>query len=158
MGSGSKTPTALKVITGKLSFKKLPPLKLPAAFPEGKVSTMSWNNQVAAEEGNNMVSGAENTPKSTQLPQTSILGPLNMIHGLTESSSLLENQNIAYNTKLWNGEHHDLSLFGYSRHLEADTKILFTSLKCLTGFIKQHPLGEHPIEQFLTILGVGSYV
>ena len=81
-----------------------------------------------------------------------------MIHGLTESSSLLENQNIAYNTKLWNGEHHDLSLFGYSRHLEADTKILFTSLKCLTGFIKQHPLGEHPIEQFLTILGVGSYV
>ena len=53
-----------RVITGKLSFKKLPPLKLPAAFPEGKASTMSWDNQVAAKEGNNMVSGAENLPKS----------------------------------------------------------------------------------------------
>ena len=39
------------------------PLKLPAAFPEGKPSTMSWDDQVAAEEGNNMVSGAENVPK-----------------------------------------------------------------------------------------------
>ena len=42
MGSDPKTPTAPRVITGKLSFKKLPSLKLPAAFPEGKASTMSW--------------------------------------------------------------------------------------------------------------------
>ena len=36
--------------------------------------------------------------------------------------------------------------------------MLSTSLKRLTGFIKQHPLGGRPIEQFPTILGVGSYV
>ena len=67
MGSNPKMPTALRVITGKLSSKQLPPLNLPAAFPEEKASTISWDNQVAAEEGNNMVSGAEYVPKSTQL-------------------------------------------------------------------------------------------
>ena len=36
--------------------------------------------------------------------------------------------------------------------------MLSTSLKRLIGFIKQHPLEGHPIEQFPTILGVGSYV
>jgi len=78
--------------------------------------------------------------------------------GSAESSSYLGNQNIAYNTELWNGKHHALSLSGYSGHLETDTKIFFTSLKCLTGFIKQHPLEGCPIEQFPTILKVGSYV
>ena len=162
VGSDPRTPTAPRVTTGKLSFKRLPSLKLPAAFPapipEGKASTMSWDDQVAAEEGNNMVSGAENVPKSTQLPQAPMLGPLNMIHGSAESSSHLGNQNIAHNTELWDGEHHALSLSGYSGHLETDTKMLSTFLKHLTGFIKQHPLGGHPIEQFPTILGVGSYI
>ena len=105
-----------------------------------------------------MVSGAENVPKSAQLPQAPMLGPLNMIHGSAESSSHLGNQNIAHNTELWDGEHHTLSLFGYFGHLETDTKMLSISLKCLTGFIKQHPLRGCPIEQFSTILGVGSYV
>ena len=41
MGSDPKMPTIPRVITGKLSFKKLPSLKLPAAFPEGKAPTMS---------------------------------------------------------------------------------------------------------------------
>ena len=41
VGSDPKMPTAPRVITGKLFFKKLPPLKLPAAFPEGKAPTMS---------------------------------------------------------------------------------------------------------------------
>ena len=100
MSSDPKTPTAPKVTTGKLSFKKLPPLKLPAAFPEGKASTMSWDDQVAAKEGNNMVSGAENVPKSTQLPQAPMFGPLNMIHGSAESSSHLENQGITHNNEL----------------------------------------------------------
>jgi len=105
-----------------------------------------------------MVSEAENVPKNTQMPQAPMLGPLNMIHGSAESSSHLGNQNITHNNKLWDGEHHTLSLSRYSEHLEMDTKILSTSLKCLTGFIKQHPLEGHPIEQFPTILGVGSYV
>ena len=131
MGSDPKTPTAPRVITGKLSFKKLPPLKLPAAFPEGKASTMSWDDQVAAEEGNNMVSRAENAPKGAQLLQASILGPLNMIHRSAESSSYLGIQNIAHNNELWDGEHHALSLSGYSGHLETDTKMLSISLNTL---------------------------
>ena len=64
VGSDPKTPTASRVIISKLSFKKLPPLKLPAAFPEGKASTMSWDDQVTAEEGNNMVFRAKNALKS----------------------------------------------------------------------------------------------
>ena len=87
-----------------------------------------------------------------------MLRPLNMIHGSAKSSSHLGNQNIAHNNELWDGEHHALSLSGYSGHLETDTKMLSISLKRLTGFIKQHPLGGRPIEQFPTILGVGSYV
>ena len=36
--------------------------------------------------------------------------------------------------------------------------MLFSSLKYLACFIKQYPLGGHPIEQFPTILEVSSYV
>jgi len=36
--------------------------------------------------------------------------------------------------------------------------MLSSSLECLTTFIKQHPLGGCPIEQFPTILEVDSYV
>ena len=36
--------------------------------------------------------------------------------------------------------------------------MLSSSLKHLACFIKQHPLREHPIEQFSTILEVGSYI
>ena len=100
VGSDPKMPTAPRVITGKLSSKRLPPLKLPAAFPDGNASTISWDDQVAAEEGSNMVSGAKNVPKSTQMPQAPMLGPLNMIYESAESSSLLGNQNIAHNTEL----------------------------------------------------------
>jgi len=81
-----------------------------------------------------------------------------MIHESAESSSLLGNQNIAHNNELWDGEHHALSLSGYSGHLETDTKMLSISLKRLTGFIKQHLLRGCPIEQFSTILEVNSYV
>ena len=119
---------------------------------------MSWDNQVAAEESSNMVSGAENILKSSQVPQAPMLGPLNMIHGPAELSSHLGNQNIAHNTELWDGEHYALSLSEYFGYLETDTKMLSISLKYLTGFIKQHPLGGRPIEQFPIILGVGSYV
>ena len=68
MGSDPKIPTALRVIISKLSSKRLPPLKLPATFPNGNASTISWDDQVAAEESSNMVSGAENVLKSAQMP------------------------------------------------------------------------------------------
>ena len=92
------------------------------------------------------------------MPQAPILGPLNMIHRLAESSSQLGNQNIAHNNELWDSKHYALSLSRYSGHLKTDIKILSTSLKCLTGFIKQHSLGGYPIEELPTILGVSSYV
>ena len=67
MGSDPKTPTAPRVTTGKLSSKRLPSLKLSAAFPalipEEKASTMSWDDQVSAEEGRDLVFGLEIAPK-----------------------------------------------------------------------------------------------
>ena len=104
------------------------------------------------------VLGVKIAPESTQRPQTSMFRPLNMIHRSAESSSLLENQNSAHNTQLWDSEPHTLSLSGYSGHLETDTKMLSSSLKCLACFVKQHPLGGHYIEQFPTIVEVGSYI
>ena len=64
MGSDLKTPTVRRVITGKLSSKKLPPLKLPATFPEEKVSTMSWDDQVVAEDGWKCSKKCLNAPSS----------------------------------------------------------------------------------------------
>ena len=66
MGSNPRTPTVPRVTTSKLSFKRLPSLKLPAAFltpiPEGKASTISWDDQVSAEEDRDLV--ARNSPLS----------------------------------------------------------------------------------------------
>ena len=84
MGSDPKTPTALRVTIDKLSSKRLPSLKLPTAFPtlisEEKASTMSWDDQVSAKEGRDLVFGPETAP------QVPMLGPFNMIHGLAESA------------------------------------------------------------------------
>jgi len=55
---------------------------------------------VAAEEGRNMVSEAENILKSILISQVPILGPLNMIYGLAESFFHLGTQNTTYNTEL----------------------------------------------------------
>ena len=93
MSSDPKTPTTPRIVTGKLS-KRVPLLKLSIAFPEEKTSTMSWDDQIAAEKGSNIVSGAENVPKSIQILQVPMLGLLNMIHGSAESSSLLGNQSL----------------------------------------------------------------
>jgi len=43
-------------------------------------------------------------------------------------------------------------------HLEADAKVLTTSLIHLACFIQKHPLKGHLIKQFPSILGIGSYV
>ena len=43
-------------------------------------------------------------------------------------------------------------------HLETDAKVLATSLKHLAYFIQKRPLKGHSIEQFPSILGIGSYV
>ena len=93
VGSDPKTPTVSRVTTGKLSFKRLPSLKILAAFPapipEGKAFTMSWDDQVSAEEGRDLVFGLETAFQATQRPQAPMLGPFNMIHGLAESAPQL---------------------------------------------------------------------
>ena len=90
MGSDPKMLTVLSVTTGKLFFKRLPSLKLLAAFstliPKEKVSTMSWDDQIFAEEGRDLVFRLETAPQATQRPQAPILGPLNMIYRSAESA------------------------------------------------------------------------
>ena len=168
MGSDPKTPTAPRVTTDKLSSKRLPSLKLPAAFPtlvsEGKTSTMSWNDQVSAEEGRDLVFGLET---ASQAP---MLGPLNMIYGSAELApqlgrecdvmhdcDLMEHDcdtsshtmshsvtcdsvthNVTHDTNLWDGDHHVTSLSGCDMHLEANAKVLATLLRCLTCCHKLH--------------------
>ena len=82
-----------RVTTGKLSFKRLPSLKLPVAFPalipEGKTSTMSWDDQVSAKEDRDLVFRLETALQATQRPQAPMFGPFNMIHGSAESAPQL---------------------------------------------------------------------
>jgi len=72
----------------------LPSLKLLAAFPalisKGKASTISWNNQVSAEEGWNLVFGLEMALQVTQRPQAPMFGLLNIIYRSAELASELE--------------------------------------------------------------------
>ena len=169
MGSDPKMPTIPRVTTGKFSSKRLPSLKLPAAFPtlipEGKAFTMSWDDQVSAEESRDLVFRPE---IASQIP---MLGPLNIIYGSAELAPQLEREcdvmrdcevsshtllytvtcnsviyNITHDTDLWDGDQHVMSLSGCNMHLEADTKMLATSLICLVCFIQKHPLKGCPIE------------
>ena len=60
--------------------------------------------------------------------------------------------NVTHNTNLWDGDHYVTSLSGCDMHLEADAKVLATSLKRLACFIQKHPLKSCPIEQFFFFL------
>ena len=66
--------------------------------------------------------------------------------------------NVTHDTDLWDGDHHVTLLSGCDMHLEADAKVLATSLKRLACFIQKRPLKGRPIEQFPSVLGIGSYV
>ena len=66
--------------------------------------------------------------------------------------------NIIHDTDLWDGDHHVTSLSGCDIHFEADAKVLVTFLICFVHFIQKHPLKDHPIEQFPSVLEIGSYV
>lgn len=62
----------LRMTIDKLFFKKVPFLKLSAAFPTSilgeTASTMSWNNQMFVEESRDLVSGIANIPKVLKDP------------------------------------------------------------------------------------------
>ena len=151
---------------------------------------MSWDDQVSAKEGRDLVFRLETALQATQRPQAPMLGPFNMIHGSAESapqlgrecdvtsqrdvtcdSDLVEHDcdtsshtmshsvmrdsvthNVTHDTDLWDSDHHVTSLSGCDMHLEADAKVLATSLKCLC-FIQKRPLKGRPIEQFSLCLG-----
>ena len=63
---GPRTPTASRIIIGKLSHR-IAPLQLSAAFspfaPEGRTHSMSWDDQVSAEESKGLVSGVICAPR-----------------------------------------------------------------------------------------------
>ena len=66
--------------------------------------------------------------------------------------------NITHDTNLWDSNHYVILLFGCNIHLEADAKVFAIFLMCLAHFIQKHLLKGHPIEQFPSFLGIGSYV
>ena len=79
-----------------------------------------------------------------------MLGPFNLTHG---SASQLGNSNITHDTEVWDGDHCVLSLSGYFRHLETNTKVLSVRViskvcgivRCGSYFIIQdsmRPLGS----------------
>ena len=87
---GPRTPTASRIITGKLSHR-IAPLQLPAASspsaPEGRIYSMSWDDQVSAEKSKSLASGVICAP---QAPLSTSLMSHGPNHGTAESSSLVE--------------------------------------------------------------------
>jgi len=87
---GPRTPTTSRIIIGKLSHR-IAPLQLPAtpspSAPEGKTHSMSWDDQVSAEESKGLVSGVICAP---QAPLSTSLMPHGPNHGTAKSSSLVE--------------------------------------------------------------------
>ena len=84
---GPRTPTTSRIITGKLSHR-ITPLQFSAApspsAPEGRTHSMSWDDQISAEESRGLASGVICAP---QAPLSTSLMPYGPNHGTAESSS-----------------------------------------------------------------------
>jgi len=84
---GPRTPTASRIITGKLSHR-IASLQLPAALspsaPKGRTHSMSWDDQVSAKESRGLASGVTSAP---QAPLSTSLMPHGPNHGTAESFS-----------------------------------------------------------------------
>jgi len=95
---GSRTPTASRIITGKLSYR-IAPLQLPAASfpfaPEGRTHSISWNDQVSAEESRGLASGVICAP---QAPLSTSLMSHGPNYGTAESSSQIESGSVVADT------------------------------------------------------------
>ena len=90
--------------------------------------------------------------------QVSLFGLFNQIYQLAKLFSQLKYSNTTYITKLQDCYYYVVSLSGYSRHLETNTKILSLFLEHLTYFPKKHSLSRYSVNQFPIILEVGSYI
>ena len=87
---GPRTPTASRIIIGKLSHR-IASLQLPAApspsAPEGRTHSISWDDQISAEESKGLASGVI---CALQAPLSTSLMPHGPNHGTAESSSEIE--------------------------------------------------------------------
>ena len=89
---------------------------------------------MSAKEGRDLFSRVETVSKNIQRSQALVIKLSNLIYELAESFFQFKNNNITYNTKLWDDDYYVLLLSSYSRYLETNTKILFLSLKHLIYF------------------------
>ena len=87
---GPRTPTVSRIITGKLSHR-IAPLQLLVALsssaPEGRIHSMSWDDQVSAEESRSLASEVISAPQASL--STSLM-PHGPNHGTAKSSSEIE--------------------------------------------------------------------
>jgi len=85
-----RTPTASRIITGKLSHRitslQLPAVPSPSALEE-RTHSMSWDDQVSAEESRGLVS---RVICALQAPLSTSLMPHSPNHGTPKSFSLIE--------------------------------------------------------------------
>jgi len=86
---------------------------------------------MSAKKGRDLVSKVETIPKNIQRSQAPVIKLSNLIYESAESFFQFKNNNITYNTELWDDDYYVLLLSSYSRYLETNTKILFLSLKYL---------------------------
>ena len=86
---------------------------------------------MSAKEGRDLFSRVETVSKNIQRFQALVIKLSNLIYESAESFFQFKNNNITYNTELWNDDYNVLLLSSYSRYLETNTKILFLSLKHL---------------------------
>jgi len=85
-----RTPTVSRIIIGKL-FHRIVPFQLLTALslsaPEGKTHSMSWDDQVSAEESRGLASGVTSAP---QAPLSTSLIFYGLNHETAESSFQVE--------------------------------------------------------------------
>ena len=95
---GPRIPTASRIITSKLSHR-IAPLQLPAtpspSAPEERTHSMSWDNQVSAEESRSLASGVICAP---QAPLSTSLMSHGPNHRIAKSSSLVEGGSVVAGT------------------------------------------------------------
>ena len=87
ISSGPRTSTISRIIADKLFSNRVAPLQLSAApfpfAPEGRIHSMSWNDQITAEESKDIIS---RVISASQVPSAINLMPYSSNHGTAESS------------------------------------------------------------------------
>ena len=133
---GPRTPTASRIITGKLSHG-------PNHGTAELSSKIKGGSAVA--DTCDVTGDCDILVTCDSLPQ--VLQPV---------TSNIVTSDVTHDCDLWDGEHHVTSLSGHFGYLENDAKVLASSVLHIARFIQKHPIRSCPIEQFPPILGAGS--